>query len=79
MTELEPSKEYLEGLFNGQSLIISDAIENMLTITEYDLDKIVNELLEHLFRTCMRSETGDYQNIIGFINEYNKDRKEVKE
>ena len=76
MTELKPSKEYLEGLFNGQSLIISDAIENMLDITKHDLDKVVNELLEHLFRTCMRSETSDYQNIIGFINEYNEKRCE---
>lgn len=71
---IESSKEYLEGLFNGQSLIISDAIENMLDITRRDLDKVVNELLEHLFRTCMRSEAGDYQNIIGFINEYNEKR-----
>lgn len=71
---IEPSKEYLEGLLNGQSLIISDAIENMLGITKHDVDKVINELLEHLFRTCMRSETGDYSDIIEFINKYNEKR-----
>ena len=73
---IESSKEYLEGLFNGQSLIPPPPPPPRLNLPKHDLDKVINELLEHLFRTCMRSKTGDYQNIISFINEYNEKRCE---
>lgn len=80
----QPSEEYLDGLFEGQSLIISDAIHNMLDITKDDLPKVLNKLIDHLYVLCLHAVTvtddlavlEQCQKIIAQINEY---KKEVKE
>lgn len=83
---IEPSKEYLEGLVNGQSVIIADAVRNILDFTREDVDVAINELMDRLLGVCLHANfvrkgdtSGRYTRIINFINEYNKDRKEVKE
>ena len=83
---IEPSKDYIDGLVNGQSVIIADAVRNILDFTKEDVDVAIDELMDRLLGVCLHAHfvrkedtSGRYTRIISFINEYNKDRKEVKE
>lgn len=81
----EPSEEYTEGMFNSQSLIISDAIENMLIITKYDLNRVMGDLVSHVHMLSLRaivvtdnpSTLELCKKINALIEEYNS-KKEVK-
>ena len=82
----EPSEEYTEGMFYSQSLIISDAIENMLTITKNDLNRVMSDLVSHVHMLSLHATvvTDDLstlelcKKINALIEEYNS-KKKVKE
>ena len=82
----EPSEEYTEGMFNSQSLIISDAISNMLIITKNDLNRVMSDLVSHVYMLSLRAIgiTDDpstlelCKKINALIEEYNS-KKKVKE
>ena len=73
-----PSAEFKDGFISGQSVIITDAVANIIDASGQDVNKAIDVLIERLYMICMRAESendkdeGRYSYIMEFIRKYNE-------
>ena len=79
-----PSAEFKDGFISGQTVIIADAVANIIDAAGQDMNKAIDVLITRLYMVCMRAEPEHHEDeerysyIMDFIREYKK-KWEAKE